>query len=276
MTEVEHVALWAGLISSIVGIVLAVVAIVSSVIGNVRLERVTDQTVKSLQKIESDVQRISEETSGLIKAGWERMLGSVAGNGSPVLAATSAKEIAAGLTNEMRAAVKEEMKRSGEALPPDQSPRIEAVLKEIGRTIAAQMGVTTYGGARSPQLTWDQRIAALPDLAREVAYQIRNHHLTREQYERLRESSHIGNAVVRLRRVGLLVPLSDHGNQDSVVYWFPPDKVDDIKSALLLSRPRDSESREAVAVDLARVGYGRCIGCSSGSPETKPQTPADN
>src|SRR5579872_612279 len=114
MNEVDHIALWAGLISSIVGIVLSILAIISSILSNIRLEKVTDQTVKSLQKIESDVERISEETSGLIKAGWERMLGTMGATPPP----TSAKEIAAGLTDEIRIALKE-AKQNNAALSED-------------------------------------------------------------------------------------------------------------------------------------------------------------
>lgn len=54
-TDVDKVALWAGLISNIVGIVLSVVAIVFAVLGSLRLEKVTDATIRSLRKIESDV-----------------------------------------------------------------------------------------------------------------------------------------------------------------------------------------------------------------------------
>lgn len=49
--DVEKVALWAGLVASIVGIVLSIVAIVFAVLGSLRLEKVTDATIRSLQKL---------------------------------------------------------------------------------------------------------------------------------------------------------------------------------------------------------------------------------
>ena len=232
MNEVEHIALWAGLISSIVGIVLSVVAITFSVLGSIRLERVTDQMIKSLQKIESEVERISEETSGLVKAGWERMLGNMASpreiNGDSSRA--SAKEIAAGLTNEIRATLAE-TEHDHETGAPNQIARIEERLGEIQSTITAMMSNSADPARLRDGYSWDTRIAKLPDLAREFAYQIRMLHLTREQYEKLRTDTHVGSALVRLRKAGILVPLSDHGNSKSVVYWFPSRKSDEITSA---------------------------------------------
>lgn len=75
MSDVEKIALWVGLISSIVSIVLSIVAIVFAGIVDRSARNVSAQTIKSLQKIESYVERLSSDTTGLIKAGWDRMLG---------------------------------------------------------------------------------------------------------------------------------------------------------------------------------------------------------
>jgi hypothetical protein len=254
MNEVEHVALWTGLLASVVGIVLSIVAIVSSILTNIRLEAVTDQTIRSLQKIESDVARISEETSGLIKAGWERMLGSVGGEGSSTTAESkgTAREIAAGLTNEIREALND-ARKSGDLGATDRLPRVEEALRELRRTIAAQMSGPSAG--RSGRFNLDPRIARLPSLARELAYQIRYHHLTRDQYEQLRKDELVGPAVRQLRRAGLLVPLANHGDEETRVYWFPPGRRDEIISAVLLTGRRDPNSQDIIGGHLKAIGY---------------------
>ena len=80
MADVDKIALWAGLISSIVSIVLSIVAIVVAILVNSRSEKVSDQTIKSLQKIESSIERLSGDTSGLIKGAWDTMLASFSPN----------------------------------------------------------------------------------------------------------------------------------------------------------------------------------------------------
>jgi hypothetical protein len=254
MTQVELVALWAGLISCIVGIVLSIVAIVSSILTNIRLERVTDQTVKSLQKIESDVQRISEETTGLIKAGWERMLGMTSGVAPFPMTASSAKEIAEGLTSEIRTAIEEARGSGSEDLP-----KINSALREIRNTIAAQMGTITDYGPRKLPMSLDQRVSRLPDIAIELAYRISRYHLTRKQYETLKSDAFMGEYISRLRRMGILVPLRGHsegsGEVRETVYWFPPDAADDIKAALTLSRHTTPEIRELVNSHLIDINY---------------------
>src|SRR5262245_13410053 len=104
MSTVETVALWVGLISSIVSIVLSIVAIVFSLLVERQSSRVAAQTIQSLQKIESAVERLSSDTRELVKAGWDKMLGYVA---PPLLNApipdAAAKSVASGITAELRA-----------------------------------------------------------------------------------------------------------------------------------------------------------------------------
>ena len=73
MTDVEAVALWVGLIASIVGVVLSIVAIAFAVLVNNRVSDINDKMIQSLQKIEFAVERSSEDTRELIKAGWDKM-----------------------------------------------------------------------------------------------------------------------------------------------------------------------------------------------------------
>lgn len=77
MTDVEKVALWIGLLSGAISIALSLVAIVFAILVDKRAKDVSDQTIKSLQKIESAVERQSDDTRELIKAGWDKMLGTV-------------------------------------------------------------------------------------------------------------------------------------------------------------------------------------------------------
>jgi hypothetical protein len=96
------------LISSAVSIVLSIVATTFAVLVNNRSEKVSDETIRSLQKIESAMERLSEDTSGLIKAGWETMLGSVSGRShreeAPV-STTAAKELASGIVTELQSEI---------------------------------------------------------------------------------------------------------------------------------------------------------------------------
>ena|SRR5436190_17397695 len=100
MNNVEQVALWVGLISGIVSIVMSVVAIAFAVMVDRSSRAVTAQTIKSLQKIESDVERLSSDTRELIKAGWDRMLGSVSLAYPPE--STAPSQLASGIAAELK------------------------------------------------------------------------------------------------------------------------------------------------------------------------------
>jgi type II secretory pathway pseudopilin PulG len=84
LTQVETVGLWVGLVSAIVSIVLSIVAIAFARDVDRRSLEISHQTIRSLEAIQSAVQRLSEDTGGLIKVAWERMLGSM-GPGHPTL-----------------------------------------------------------------------------------------------------------------------------------------------------------------------------------------------
>src|SRR5258706_16016557 len=97
MTDVEKIALWVGLFASIVSIVLSFVAIAFAILVDRGARAVSGQTIKSLQKIESDVQRQSDDTRELIKAGWDKMLIGVDKELQPKPFDTSPKDLAAGI-----------------------------------------------------------------------------------------------------------------------------------------------------------------------------------
>src|SRR5437660_1626484 len=77
LTQVETVGLWTGLLSAVVSIVLSVVAILFARDVDRRSMEISNQTIRSLESIQSTVQRLSDDTGGLIKVAWERMLGTM-------------------------------------------------------------------------------------------------------------------------------------------------------------------------------------------------------
>src|ERR1700737_1894513 len=77
LTQLETVGLWAGLLSAVVSVVLSLVAIFFARDVDRRSIEISNQTIRSLQTIQATVQRLSEDTGGLIKVAWERMLGTM-------------------------------------------------------------------------------------------------------------------------------------------------------------------------------------------------------
>ena len=77
LAQVETVGIWAGLLSAVVSIVLSVVAILFARDVDRRSMEISNQTIRSLESIQSTVQRLSDDTGGLIKVAWERMLGTM-------------------------------------------------------------------------------------------------------------------------------------------------------------------------------------------------------
>jgi hypothetical protein len=100
LSQVETVSLWAGLISTIVSIVLSIVAILFARDVDRRSMEINSQTIRSLEAIQSTVQRLSDDTGGLIKVAWERMLGTM-GPREPTIEG-NIEELLAGLLQEFR------------------------------------------------------------------------------------------------------------------------------------------------------------------------------
>jgi hypothetical protein len=254
-TDVDKVALWAGLIASIVGIVLSVVAIVFAVLGSLRLEKVTDATIRSLQKIESDVANVHEQTSGLLKAGWEKMLISV-GSGQGENSGTAridVKALAEGFASEMRSAL-EELKKQETV----QEPQVSHAVKELEEAIdnaqaTLETQVSSPSSDRRKPSELDRRLAALPAEARELAFQLRSRHLNADQYKTLR-SGPLSKAVNSLRRAGIILPRSGYSTdlKEERVYWFPSDEL---LTTVVLSRPDDEDLARIVRAELDRVDY---------------------
>jgi hypothetical protein len=254
VSQVETVALWAGLISSVVSGVLSVVAIWFAVRVNEKSDRVSDQTIQSLQKIESAVLRLSEDTSGLIKAAWDKMLGNVGKTSAPAEeAASTTTQLASGVAAELRSELRP---RKPDETPSQIATRLEAALARLERTLPAQLEVhRTTNRAVVSRLR--NRLSEISPVARELARALSDGrlHLTEQQYRQLAATEELSEALEQLRARGLIVPLSGHsGDKEELVYWFTPNTYKPIRTALLLFRPV-SGARDRVVTALRNVGY---------------------
>ncbi len=105
MSDVELIALWAGLLAGVISVVLAIVAMVFTFAVDRRSSAINEQMIKSLQKIESTVEGVAGDTTDLIKVAWERMLpgGNGAGGDENGNEDEAIKAITAGVAAELRA-----------------------------------------------------------------------------------------------------------------------------------------------------------------------------
>jgi hypothetical protein len=259
MTDVEKIALWLGLVSSIVSIVLSVVAIVFARMVDKSARDVSDQTIRSLQKIEGYVERLSSDTTGLIKAGWDRMLGNV---GSPPNDVSgSAKEMAAGLLAEMRAqlGLSETGQRDSHQELSKRDEELDDALKGMRGALEAQLRTQKRSDRPSEVLDdVSKRLRSLTPEARALAALIGpGRHLTFDQFQHLLKDSSLSDAVSELRDEGLLVPLEGYSRigKPIPVYYFPSGLSDIVRAALLLMPEVDAELRAFVAAELEGVGY---------------------
>ncbi|SRR6266404_1241800 len=201
MTDVEKVALWIGLLSGTISIALSLVAIVFAILVDKRAKAVSDQTIKSLQKIESAVERQSDDTRELIKAGWDKMLGTVqAEKESPPAVEGLAKEIASGIVTELRAELTPHDSRDRASTSSSQQmEKLNEMLERLETTIAAQLRVP-----RPERLSeaFEQAMKALEGLsptARALAIAITPHHLLSNTYKELMKRGILSDALKELR-----------------------------------------------------------------------------
>lgn len=256
MTEVEKIALWAGLISSIVSIALSVVATVFAILVNHRSEKVSDQTIKSLQKIESTVERLSEDTSGLIKAAWDTMLGSVSGTMARGALGTSsaAHEIASGLASEVRSEIA--VTGQGGDTVANLSKRIESALQKLQTSIEGQLKVQSRPNRPAAVFSKLEMLESLSPLAQELTRGLLSGgHLSQAQYNSL-ETGPLKKTISELREAGLLVPLKGHDDdQGNLVYWFSPGTSKNIRSALQLLPTVPASMKDVIKSELDKIDY---------------------
>ncbi|MEA3218518.1 MAG: hypothetical protein QOJ19_4674 [Acidimicrobiia bacterium] len=251
LSEVETVGLWTGLLSAVVSTVLSVVAILFARDVDRRSMEISGATIRSLESIEATVQRLSDDTGGLIKVAWERMLGSM----SPRSASADGdlEALLAGLLGELRADADELAPGSGvDKLVRDADRRLRRASKSgADRTTAP--GSWAFNAAV-------QAIDTLSPTAIELLRALLQGgaHLTRSQYQELRRDPELAIALDELRDQDVLMPFQRRGKHgDETVYGLAPWFHDVLGPALVFTRHETPSMPEAqrVARALTEVGY---------------------
>jgi hypothetical protein len=252
--QVTVVATWIGLLSSVVSIVLSIVAIVFARDVDLRSAQVTSHTIQSLQKIESQVERTSQDTSGLIKIAWDRMLSGVPPqeSGTPH-EGTSVQELTDGVLTEMRRQL-EEANISAEKV----EHTMESLVDTVMGLQADRPPIRDKSSTITLTATFDAAMQAIDGLepVPSALLQAIAHgpHLSRPQYMALLSKPSISGALRVLRRRGLLEPVRSK-TEDEVVYWLPPWYSDVIGPLLQLVNDPDEHAFNTVGDALIEIGY---------------------
>jgi hypothetical protein len=260
MSQVESVALWAGLIASVASIVLSAVAMIFAMWVNNRASEINNQMIRSLQKIESSVEQVSADTRELITAGWNKMLGGI-GHDTEDAATESQQAISKGLAAEVRSELPDHDARSSPA-DPNEIERIERALEELQETVVAQLRHKSLSrGVNSIDLVLE-RITRLPIEARALLDILASgRHLDRKQYRAAMHDPLLRDALRALRKTGLLVPLEgmDPNGEPVPVYHLPPGLVGLVRIASKLAGEIADEIRSKVRATLGEIGYPSTI-----------------
>jgi hypothetical protein len=242
MSDVEWVALWIGLLSSVVGVALSIVAILFAWAVERGSRDVNNKTIQSLQKIESEVERLSSDTQNLIKGAWDRML-----PGSDPQTSDRDREagqIAAGLAAEVRQGF-------GGPRTPGDAEEVKAAIEDLRRVVESQLQAAGDNPRPGNQIeVFRRQLEELTPPAVELTrILLDNGHLTQAEYRRLRRNQAVGGLLAELRNKGFLVPLIGHGDDESAppVYWFRPGMKRYLPAALTLVNGQDRETREQLA-----------------------------
>jgi hypothetical protein len=260
LSDVETVALWLGLVSGVISIVLAIVAMTFTFAVDRRSSKINEQMIGSLQKIESTVEGVADDTTGLIKVAWERMLPGGSADPSPVAAdrdndEESIRAIAAGVAAELKS---ELVPQSG--LTETQAvDRIDKALRRLERSVEAQLssGVSETSSRLQRLSRVEQTLEKLNPEARELLGQLsRGGPLTRTQYMQLRMGP-LGPAMAELRHYALIAPLREVSAEENAepVYFMSPSINRLVRPILSLLDPVPRLTREHVASGLRAVGY---------------------
>jgi hypothetical protein len=219
VSEVEHVAVWVGLILAVAGIALAIVSMLFTWVVNKRAETLNDQTVKALTKLETDMERVSDDVRGLIRDAWSRLV-----------IGSSVEEVVASPQDQAALPAATPPKVVEAAKPPAARPDPYARTVELVRRL-------------SPEAQWLLRVLH------------QKGGLTIPQYTRLRRTP-LGRPLFELTQSGLVgvygVPSVE---EDRYVEGIRPEHVDAVRIALsLLDDPAESV-KAAVAKELVALGY---------------------
>jgi hypothetical protein len=258
MSQLVDVGTWVALITGVIGITLSIVAIWFTFSVESRSRRVTEQMIKSLQKIETAVERSSADTQGLIKVGWDRMLG---GMGVPTPqdsseASDSANnQIAAGLAEELRSDLVDSGENSASTVDEDR------IVQRVKDAILAQLRTNrpSNSSVSGRVDAWMRSISSLSPTSYELVRLLLSFgHMNRSAYRGLSaKDSTYAEAIDELRRRGILVPLKGEGEprREQPVYWFIPGESAYLRTAFGLTSRNYSEIRHNLEKDLKSVGY---------------------
>ncbi|MGB8412088.1 MAG: hypothetical protein WCE23_04615 [Candidatus Binatus sp.] len=259
MNDVGSVALWVGLIAGIAGIVLSIVAIVAAVLADRRSSRISEHTIRSLQKIESTVGQQSDDTRQLIKAAWDKLLGAV---DRPYAdsASFSAKTIAQGIAAELREELQPVISKTGTELVSikrDEENRVARVIDSLENSVegALRHAQENIPSSRSLDALMETVTSLSPE-AQALLFAMRRHHLSRNQYQKLRDSSHLSPPLSELRKQGLIIPVQHfYGDKALPCYYFPPGLARLYRAACAILPPPPEELLAGVEAELKATGY---------------------
>jgi hypothetical protein len=215
---VEHVATWFGLILAVVGISLAVVAMLFTWVVNKRAETLNDETVKALTKLETDMARVSDDVRGLIRDAWSHLFEPATGTSD------GSEEGAATPTPRAKPAVEPPK-------PPTARPDPYARTVELVRRL-------------SPEAQWLLRLLHQKG---GLTYST--------QYTKLRRTP-LGRPLFELTQSGIVGLYNVPGIEEDRTYqgvW--PAQLDAVRVALSLLDDPPETVKAAVSRELAAVGY---------------------
>lgn len=274
-SDVDVVALWIGLIAGVVSIVLAVVAIWFTVLVDKRSRDVSSVTIQSLQRIDSAVGRISADTAGLIRAAWDKLLGSVGGAGIAALDQETIRSIASGLAAELRADLAADERKDGEEvgertagdsdrdITAERLTAMDEAINRLERSLESQLVSVANRepqGGEAAALDVFRRLSPTARALVRALVESRSH-LTRSEYLQLRRTP-LREQLAELRGAGLLTPLAatgDASGRPQVVYWVPGSRLGLVGSGLLLAPPEPAVVTDRVRTALERIGYAERI-----------------
>lgn len=248
VSEVETVALWVGLVVGIASIVLAIFAIWFSQRVEKRSGELIEQSIKSLQKIETTVEYLSLDSREMIKAAWDRMLSNV--SDPPTLDRTidrdADQQVARGIADEVADEYPDEI--GGISELTDRLTEALAFVSSIRRDAG---GAESVDYAMRALTGLSPHAYALTSVLREGAM-----HLSRDEYKRLTsQEASVGEVVKELRSAGIIVPLVAGDARDQRVYWYPPGMEGPFQAAISLLGTPDADTHEWAYRVLEEAGW---------------------
>lgn len=255
MDIVSSVATWAGLILGISSTVLAIVTIGFARATDDRSERISVQTITSLQRIEGIVERLSQDTNGLIKAAWDKMLqpGTNEASTNQELVARSELELA---LQEIRAELETIKPTAGQETETRSLESITKTVENLERNLHRQSRELVRSTAEQTSIGALVRLfegfsTVTVELARALFRGGR--HLTKHQIDLLMQTP-LGAAIIELRDNQLIAPFQSATAEDGAVFWFA-GQTSAIETALTLVGRQNHVAQRRVSIYLRKVGY---------------------